>query len=397
MRRTGGNIQSVTVLIPDDDNSLQIVRALRCLGQDPRFTAHVLSNVHSPLSRFSRYCKRLHHHSSKNDDEWIEAIESIVRCREIDVVLPVTLKGVQLISKSRDAISRVSTVPPIPHYEQIELVRNKWSLYQFARQNGLPAVPSVFIGKGGEPFSDSTDLGSIEYPALLKPTQQRGGFGIVKVESFSDLETAWRNKRIIKGSEYILQNYVPGFDVSFSAFCQSGEVRAYTLWKEVLPSKKPFGMPSLVEYTEDEQAVDVGRRLVSAVGWNGVADIDLIFDKRDKMVKILEFNPRYWESLLGSLAAGVNFPLLACLTAIGAECPEMKQNRPAKYAPPSASVHMLLSRLLGRKAAKGYSLRNSAIPFIMSDPLPELVFTLRKFSRRFRRAPRRNPRSFPVF
>ena len=388
MIRTHGNFQSISVLIPDGYDMLGIVKVLRCLGHDPRPKVHVLSKAHLSLARFSRYCKHLHHHSSKNDDEWIEAIKAITRQRKIDVVLPVTLRGVQLISQRREAISKVSAIPPIPQYELIELARNKWWLYQFAKQNGLPVVPSVFIGKAGESISVSPDIDSIEYPALLKPASQRGGSGIVKVDSYSDLENAWKDERIIKGSEYILQNYISGFDISFSVFCQSGKVIAYTLWKELLPSKEPFHVPRLVEYTEDEHAVDVGRRLVSAIGWNGVADIDLIFDKRDQTVKILEINPRFWQSLLGSLAAGVNFPLMACLTAVGADCPEMKQTRPIKYARPSASFHMLLSRLLGRKLAEGYRIRDSAIRFILSDPLPELVYTLRKLTRRFRRVPR---------
>ncbi|MGB2865531.1 MAG: hypothetical protein WBC05_19530 [Sedimentisphaerales bacterium] len=145
MIRTRGNFQPVSVLIPDGEDSLEIVKALRCLGQDPRFTVHVLSKARSPSARFSRHCAHLHHHSSENDDEWIEAVEAIAQQYEIDVVLPVTLRGVQLISQKREAISKVSAIPPIPEYELIELVRNKWSLYQFAKQNGLPAVPSIYI------------------------------------------------------------------------------------------------------------------------------------------------------------------------------------------------------------------------------------------------------------
>lgn len=125
MIKTRGNFQPISVLIPDGEDSLEIVKVLCCLGQVPEFTVHVLSNTRSPSARFSRYCAHFHHHSSENDDEWIEAVEAIVQQREIDVVLPVTLRGVQLISQKREAISKVSAIPPIPEYELIELVRNK--------------------------------------------------------------------------------------------------------------------------------------------------------------------------------------------------------------------------------------------------------------------------------
>ncbi len=386
MIRISGNFRPMSVLIPDGGEALETVKVLRCLGQASGFTVHILSTARSPSARFSRYCAYLHHHSSQNDDEWVHAIERIVRQWKIDVVLPVTLRGVQLISQRREVISKVSAIPPVPEYELIELARNKWSLYRFAKQRGLPVVPSVFIGKGGEPISGSPDLDSIEYPALLKPTLQSGGFGIVKVDSASDLQSAWKDKRIIQGDEYILQSYIPCVDVSFSVFCQSGEVMAYTLWRELLPSKEPFRVPRLVEYTYDERAVDVGKRLVSAIGWDGVADIDLICDKRDRSVKILEVNPRFWQSLLGSLTAGVNFPLIACLSAVGEECPDMRQTRYIRYARLSASVHMLLPSFVAGGPAAGFSWRDSSIRFICNDPLPELVYALRRTARLFRLA-----------
>jgi predicted ATP-grasp superfamily ATP-dependent carboligase len=310
----------------------------------------------------------------------------VVRQWKIDVVLPVTLRGVQLISQRREAISKVSAIPPIPEFGKLELARNKWLLYQFAKERGLPVVPSVLTEKGRGPIADSSNFDSIEYPALLKPTLQRGGFGIVKVESPSDLPKAWKDKRIIEDSEYILQSCIPGIDVSFSVFCQSGEVIAYTLWRELLPPKEPFRVPRLVEYVDDELAVDIGKRLVSAIGWDGVADIDLILDERDQSVQILEINPRFWQSLLGCLIAGVNFPLIACLCAVGAECPKMRQTPHTRYARPLASARMLLSRLVGRGPAGGFGWRDSVLRFICKDPLPELVYVLRGTARRFRRA-----------
>jgi len=382
----GVSSQPISVLIPDGEEAIDAVKVLRCLSQAPGTTAHVLSSYSGSCVRFSRYCTRFHHHSSQNDDDWIDAIERIVRRWKINVVLPATLRGIRLISQRGEAISRFCAIAPVPKPDLLELANNKWSLYQFAKQHALPVVPSVLIRKTAGPIADSPDLNSIEYPALLKPTSMRGGFGIVKLEKPSDLHSAWSDKRIIKDSEYILQSYIPGVAASLAVFCVSGEVIAHTLWRELVPSKRPFAMPQLMEYIENEQALDVGKRLVSAIGWDGVANIDLIIDQRDQTVQILEINPRFWQSLLGSLAAGVNFPLITCLHALGAKCPDMSQIPGVRYARPAASLQLLLSRFVAKGPATDFRWRDSAIRFICADPLPELVYVLRATVSRIRRA-----------
>jgi D-aspartate ligase len=377
-------MDSISVLIPDGGDELDTVKVLRCLGQSRILKVHILCTARSPLFRFSRHHAHLHCYSSQNDDEWIDVIEKTVRRFKIDVVLPIALEGVRLVSQRREAISKVAAIPPIPEFETLELARSKWSLYQFAKKHGLPVVTSVLIGKDGRPVADSPDLDSIEYPALLKPTRQFGGAGIVKVRTPSDLHAVWKDKRILEGTEYILQSFIPGVDVSFSALCQGGEVKAHTAWRELLPSRQPFHSAQLVEYADDKETVEVGKRLVAALRWDGVLDIDFIFDRRDRRAKILEINPRFWQSLLGSLSAGVNFPLMCCLTAVGAECPDMRQTGRVIHARPGTALRIMLGRLIGRRSAEGFKWRGSAIQCMCRDPFPELVFAMRKVAKRFR-------------
>jgi len=377
--------QPISVLIPDGEDATNAIRVLRCLGQAPRNTAHVLSKVGRSCVRFSRHCTRLHYYPSKNDDDWIDAIERIVRRCKINVVLPTTLRGIRLISQRGEAISRFCAIAPVAKPDMVELANDKWALYQLAKQHSLPVPPSALIRKTEGPVKGSPDLDSIEYPALLKPTSLRGGFGIVKVDGPSDLHSAMSDNRIMEDSEYLLQSYIPGLMLSLSVFCISGEVLAYTLWKELVPPKQPFSLPQFAEYIEDEQAVNIGKQLVSALGWNGVANINLVLDQRDQTARILEVNPRFWRSLLGSLAAGVNFPLAACLSAMGEELPDMRQTPGVRFAPPSASLHLLLSRLSGKGPAADFRLRDSGLGFICTDPLPELAHVLHATGSRIRR------------
>lgn len=61
---------------------------------------------------------------------------------------------------------------------------------------------------------------------------------------------------------------------------------------------------------------DDGQIFCIAVRWNGMGHIDLRYDERERQIKLLDFNPDWDTYVLGALTAGVNFPYLACLTAL---------------------------------------------------------------------------------
>jgi predicted ATP-grasp superfamily ATP-dependent carboligase len=96
-------------------------------------------------------------------------------------------------------------------------------------------------------------------------------------------------------------------------------------------------------------------------------------DERDGQVKVIELNPRFWRSLLGSLAVGVNFPYLACLHALGR----------APVAPvPEAGRYLHETRIAMRQlfhqhgAQHPYRFRDTVLTESVRDPLPELALLL---------------------
>jgi len=240
------------------------------------------------------------------------------------------------------------------------------------------------IGKAGETSVASLDPDSVKYPALLKPTLLDGGFGIVKVKEPSDLAYAWNNERIIKGYQYILQSYIPGTVACLAVYSLDGEIVAYTLWKTLLTSsRRLYYSARAMEYFDDKSLIDLSKRLISTLGWSGIANIDFLVDSRDGSAKILDFNPRFGQSLLGSLVAGVNFPLLACIGAMGAEYPKMQQQETIRYAHPATQSKMLISRLIGKRLPVKIRWRNGSLQFAVRDPLPELVDTFRGIVKQF--------------
>ena len=110
--------------------------------------------------------------------------------------------------------------------------------------------------------------------------------------------------------------------------------------------------------------------------WNGVAHIDMRIDAEDGEVKIFELNSRFWGSILGSLRAGVNFPHLACLSALKIPFPKPCYKEGEIYF-----VRGISGRVEGRDDVP-YSWRRSNIPFVLADPFPEITHRLRSLARR---------------
>lgn len=375
------NIRPLSILIPDGGN-YDSVKVLYCLSRVPEVTVNMLSRAKRPMARFSRHCANFKHHTSRSDKAWVDVIKDTASKWGVDVILPVTPRGIELISRNCETISQVASIVPVARPEQIEMANDKWMFYQFLKRCGLPVAPTLYIGTAGDTIPDSTALDSISYPALLKPTSRMSGYGIVKVKSSSDCYQAWNDKNhIINGDRYILQRFVQGVDYSLSVCCRKGDIIAYSLYKVILPCKRHFGTGRVLEFVHNEKIIDVGRKVLSAMEWEGVANIDFVVGKLDQSVNILDFNPRFWRTILGSMFAGVNFPFIWCLSSIGINLPS-SQREGARYASSSQYVETLIARLINRNGSKKVGLKESGLRSTIEDPLPELVNTFRLILRK---------------
>jgi len=51
-------------------------------------------------------------------------------------------------------------------------------------------------------------------------------------------------------------------------------------------------------------------RLLEALNWHGIAEVEFRLDPRDGIPKLMEINGRFWGSLEVAIASGVDFPYL---------------------------------------------------------------------------------------
>jgi thioesterase domain-containing protein len=153
------------------------------------------------------------------------------------------------------------------------------------------------------------------YPLVLKSDGSWGGRGVAIVHDAAHLPRAWRKisgppgllraiKRTIVNLEagYLfawirrarttvnVQEFVNGREVTVTAACLDGSVRALTCF-EVVEVTEPRGPAAVVRVIDDPQMEETVRRLVDRYRLSGFCGFDFILTESGE-AKLLEVNPR---------------------------------------------------------------------------------------------------------
>jgi predicted ATP-grasp superfamily ATP-dependent carboligase len=368
-------MSKLAVLIPDGENE-HTLWTVRSLVDSRQAAVHILSSQRWTPVRFSRHCRRYQFRpGGTNHAARLGAIAEYVRRVPIDVILPVGEEGVLFASSEREHLAELAALPPLPGIDSLQTARNKWQLNQFACRHGLPVPDSTLVSR--DPGFDQA-MAELPYPVLLKPTSLTDGQGIMRFETPVDLRRFLEehNGRVHR-DRYLVQAYVPGFDIGLSVLCKDGQILAHTIQRGIITAAERFGPLMAMEFIRQDDVLETGRRLLAALRWNGVAHIDFRYDTRDARAKIIEMNARYWGSLLGSLVAGVNFPYLACLAAQGISFPAPAY-RPSHYVYTTTVLKEAWRWSMGKSMLKGFTFEETGLRFFLADPLPEIVKRLQE-------------------
>ena len=362
--------KKIKVLIPDGEYALALP-VIRSLGVAGEMEIEVVALNRWYGAAASRYCSGVHLTSAGLQDAVrLDAILNAVTRSRPDVILPTSLEGARLTLDGLSEISRLGAAAILPDRQTLELANDKASLCGFAKSLGL-LVPSFLVYPDQVP--DPSKLDTIAYPVLRKPAAMCGGLGI---QSFND---ALELKRFLaqdpsakSNARCLLQDYLQGSDISLNVLCRDGEILAHTIQSNTIRMYPRFGAAAGMHFLRDDAVMEMGRRLMSALRWNGVANLDMIRCSSTGKVLLLEVNPRFWSSLMGSTHAGVNFPLLAVRCALGLAVPATDYQE-ISFVDKSIVFEEFGRNLLGRPRLPRFRFRNSSLASVVNDPKPVIA------------------------
>ncbi len=361
-----------SVLIIDGNCQLSVV-VLRSLARIPGLKVHILSSHPETSVRFCRHRASFHLHAGEDDDAaYFKAIAETAKRVKADVLFPVSGVGIGFTAKHKQALQKIARLAPVPSLDSFDTADDKWQLAQLMQREKIPAPHTLFWTRDD---AFERELDRMRFPVLIKPTRCNHGTRIRGFEDRAALSRFLTDNRD-DARPYIIQSRVPGYDIDCSVFCRDGRIVAHTVQKALIENPVPFRTPLALEFVHHDEVLHVVRRLMRALNFNGVAHVDLRVDSRDGRVKVIEINPRYWASLPGSLAAGVNFPKLALHAALGQPLPAFEY-RPRRYMDAMGLLKKWTHRLPGG-SPPAFKISEIGWEPLLSDPLPVLWMSLKK-------------------
>src|SRR5262245_7608497 len=195
------------------------------------------------------------------------------------------------------------------------------------------------------------------------------------------------------GITFLVQEWIPGDMAStilFDGFVdRHGRVAAMLARRRVRmdpPRISNHTVDVTIPLTETGDAPAQARRLLEAVSYRGIFNVEFKRDARDGTFRIIELNPRPFWLIAHIAAAGVDLPWLAYLDAQDLPVPPIDRYEVGRYGMYAISAIAALARAWGSlRRPEGAVirpwLRGDHTLLSISDPLPGLFDIARAFRR----------------
>ncbi len=292
----GGHIQGLNIIRVYGKNGIPTI---------------LLDNTRFNLGRHSKYCNKFYRCKNENI---LDMLLEFGKKGEYKgwLILPTNDFHVKILSQNRDELNRYFIVSS-DRWVVVKKCYNKIETYKIAQSVSVPFPDTIFPKDIDELIGNS----SIKYPCIIKPAVMHTFYSKFKKKVFlcRDKKELISNyilaTEVIPKSEIMVQDIIPGSsynEYSSYFFYIEGRVFNYMAIRRRRQHPADFGnSATFIESVEIEELRLYSEKLLKAIGYSGICEVEFKYDSRDKKYKLLEINPRTWKSHIIAEQAGVPF------------------------------------------------------------------------------------------
>jgi len=192
---------------------------------------------------------------------------------------------------------------------------DKLATAELATRLGIP-VPFSQVVESEQDLEALRD--KIHFPVFVKSRDksvccrnlESSGLDAHYCENFAVLREFAKN--VAPQASLLVQRHCPGDDVGMAILMRKGEVLRLFQYRtrKLLPAEGGVCVLACSEVVNTKMA-DCATRLLQALNWEGVAQLDFRHDASTGEFALLEINGRFWGSTSVAVSAGVDLPFLA--------------------------------------------------------------------------------------
>ncbi|RLG31409.1 ATP-grasp domain-containing protein [Methanosarcinales archaeon] len=375
------------VVVGDHVQALGIIRSLGMRN----IPVYLLNDRNLCIGRFSRYTKKfIKTPDMGNEIEFVDFIVKLAGRKQINgwILMPTNDVAVYTLSKHKETLEEYYKVPT-PCWDVTRLAYNKKLTYQIAENNNIPIPKTIYPESMDELYEILSDL---DFPVIIKPAivdrfYKKTKTKVFKANNKDELIQAYiKASHVIDPSEIMVQEVIPGGPsllYSFCSFFKNGKVKGMLIGRRSRQRPMDFGSAStFVESIYMPELAKLGTRLLKAINYYGLSEVEFKKDVRDGEFKLLEVNARTWLWHSLAMRCGVDFPYILYKDIIGDEItPITSFTENVKWMHTYTDIGVAVKEVLkGNMSIKDYviSLKGEKVfgVFSWEDPMPFIAESL---------------------
>ena len=267
------------------------------------------------LARYSKYCQKFFYCPDFISEEFAPFLVELAQKENLSgwVLMPSNDHAVYSISKNKQELEQYFKIIA-PNIETLDQIYDKSRLLTLAKEVNVPIPETQYFTS----INETIDA-KLKFPLITK-----GRFGLTfyktlgKKAFLSDSENALRDHlKQIQDKYHVdktfTQELIP-FDgsnktISFTAFSVDGEIKTFWIGEKVREHPIQFGTATFARSIHKPEFVEPSQRLLKALNYTGVCEIEYLLDPRNGLYKLIEINARTWLWVGLAKNCGVNYAL----------------------------------------------------------------------------------------
>lgn len=272
---------------------------------------------------------------------------------------------------------------PLPGWNVVQKFYFKEQTYKIAHSIGIP-IPKIYD------HLSINDLLSqnLKFPLVLKPSFKEKYYPVTKkkairVNNIDELKKEYSEMNaIIDTSEIVVQEMIEGgtknlfsYATYFDGEKSIGGMTAVRLRQHPMD----FGHATTYAVSVNKpELFDMGNKILKAIGYRGIAEVEFMWDDREKVFKFIEINGRFWGWHTLAREAGINFPYILYKHMLGQVITAKEAEINAKWVRLLTDLPTVFQEIIkGRFTLKEYfySMKGKKrfAVFSINDPLPFFI------------------------